>query len=127
MTSVRVYRSALFALTLLMPMLVSAQEIVEAASGLCEKVRTCAMAQIDKEDLTPELRQMMEPMLDNMCANMQSKVQEVAVGDDLYQPAVDCMQSMQALSCEDMQDPARMQTAQCESYEKLARDTRGEN
>ena len=127
MMSVRVYRSALLSLMLLMPMTVGAQEIVEAATGLCEKVRSCAMAQIAEEDLTPELRQMMEPMLDNMCANMQSKVQEVAVGNDLYQPAVDCMQSMQALSCEDMQDPARMQTAQCESYEKLARDTRGEN
>jgi len=122
MTSVRVYRSALVALTLLMPITLGAQEIVEAASGLCEKVRTCAMAQIDKEDLTPELRQMMEPMLDSMCANMQSKVQEVKVGNALHQPAVDCMRSMQALSCEDMQDPARMQTAQCESYEKLARE-----
>ena len=126
MMSVRIYRSAAFALTLLMPMMVGAEEIVEAASGLCEKVRSCAMAQIDKEDLTPELRQMMEPMLDNMCDNMQSKVQEVEVGNALYQPAVDCMRSMEALSCEDMQDPSRMQTPQCESYEKLARETNDE-
>ena len=102
-----------------------ADDITSAASGLCEKVRSCAMAQVAEEDLTPELRQMMEPMLDSMCANMQEKVQEVPTGHPLYQPAIDCMRSMEALSCEDMQSADNLQTPACEEYEKLAREHGG--
>lgn len=117
----------LLVLSLFIPALASADDITSAAKDLCEKVRSCAMSQVAEEDLTPELRQMMEPMLDNMCANMQSKVQEVATGHPLYQPSIACMRSMEALSCEDMQDPARMQTPECEAYEKLARETAAES
>lgn len=104
-----------------------ADDITSAARDLCEKVRSCAISQVAEEDLTPELRQMMEPMLDNMCANMQSKVQEVSTGHPLYQPSIACMRSMEALSCQDMQDQARMQTPECEAYEKLAREHAGDN
>lgn len=112
---------------LLAPALASADDIASAAQDLCEKVRSCAMAQVAEEDMTPELRQMMEPMLDNMCANMQSKVQEVNTGHPLYQPSIACMRSMAALSCEEMQDQAGMQTSECEAYEELARKYADQN
>ncbi len=120
-----IIRLAVF--SLFAPALAGADDITSAAKDLCEKVRSCAMAQVAEEDLTPELRQMMDPMLDNMCANMQSKVQEVATGHPLYQPSIACMRSMEALSCEEMQDPASMQTSECETYEKLAREAAGES
>ena len=97
-----------------------ADDMAEAAMELCEKVKGCAMAQIATEDLTPELRDMMQPMLDNMCANMQSKVEEVAVGHPHHAPALACMRSMQSLTCEMMQDPELVQTPECQAYEKLA-------
>lgn len=104
---------------------VSADEITDSALALCEKVKACSMAQINEEDLTPELRQMMEPMLENMCANMQSRVQAVPQGHALYDPAVACMDSMSTLSCEQMMDSEQALTPECSEYEKLARAEAG--
>ncbi len=103
----------------------SADEIADAALDLCEKVKACAMAGIAEEDLTDDTREMMQPMLDNMCANMQAKVQEVPRGHGLYGPAVACLRSMQALSCEEMQT-SQANTPACQEYEKLLRETYGE-
>ena len=114
-----------FLAILTLPMLsivVSADDITSAVSGLCEKVRSCAMSQVAEEDLTPEMRQMMQPMLDTMCDNMQSRVQEVSPGHPLYQPAVACMRSMEALSCEAMRSGENLQTKECEAYEELAKE-----
>jgi len=97
-----------------------ADTIEAAASDLCEHVRACAMAQVKEEDMTPEMRQMMEPMLDNMCANMQSKVQEVPMNHELYQPAVACMRSMTEVSCADFQNGDKLQTPPCDEYQRLA-------
>lgn len=97
-----------------------AEELTDAALGLCEKVKSCAMEQIAEEDLTPEMRQMMQPMLDNMCASMQSNFGEVPTGHDLYRPAIACMQSMEKLSCEQMQTIDQAPTPECQKYQELA-------
>jgi len=115
---------AMFSLTVAVA--AGADDIADAALGLCEKVKSCAMAQIAKEDLTPEVRQMMQPMLDNMCANMKSRVEAVPSGHPMYQSAVACMRSMEALSCEQMQSE-QANTAACQAYEKLAQQTYGDS
>jgi hypothetical protein len=100
----------------------AADELTDAAQGLCETVRTCVLEQAAQQDLTPEAREMMGPMLDNMCATMRSQVGEVPVGDGLYGPAVACLRSMHSLSCKEMQNPDRVATVQCKEYERLARE-----
>ena len=112
-------RLAMFLVGLLMAAPLAAEEFTDAAMGLCEKVKACAMQQMASEQLTPEVRQMMEPMLENMCANMQSNIGEVPTGHALYKPAIACMRSMEQLSCESMQDPASMQTPECEKYQDM--------
>jgi hypothetical protein len=99
-----------------------ADDLTDAAQGLCDSIRTCALESISKEDLTPEVLDMMGPMLDNMCANMRSKVQEVPMGDGLYEPAVGCMRSLESLTCEQMQSPDQAATPECKEYERLARE-----
>lgn len=99
---------------------VAADELRDAVQGLCDSVRSCALEQIVKEELTPEMRDMMEPMLDNMCATMKENVQEVAPGHPLYDPAVACIRSLESLTCDEMQNPGRDSTPECEIYEKLA-------
>jgi hypothetical protein len=105
---------------------VQAEELVDAATALCETVKTCSMAQVAKEDLTPEMQQMMEPMLENMCTAMRSGVQDVPTGHGLYEPAVACMRSMAALTCEQLQDEQQVETDACKEYEKLAKEVAGE-
>ena len=99
---------------------VSANEIEQAATELCEKVKACSMAHIAEADLTPEVRQMMEPMLKNMCDTMRAGVAEVPVDHQLYQPSVDCMRSMAGLSCQDFEDEQKLQTPASENYQRLA-------
>jgi hypothetical protein len=109
-----------FILGLVVTLPAHSDDLTTAAMELCEKVKSCAMTQVAEEDLTPEVRQMMEPMLDNMCADMRNTMGEVPAGHPLYQPALACMRSMEDLSCEMMQDPQGMETPECKAYEKLA-------
>lgn len=101
---------------------VGADDLTDAAQGLCDSIRSCALESMSKEDLTPEVLEMMGPMLDNMCANMRSKVQAVPVGHGLYEPAVGCMRSLESLTCEQMQNPDLAATPECKEYERLARE-----
>lgn len=100
-----------------------ADELADASVTLCEKVKSCALAQVAEEDLTPQARQMMQPMLDNMCLQVQGAVGNVPAGHPLYAPAVACMQSLHALSCEAMQSAGEAITPACEAFEKLARES----
>ena len=100
----------------------SADELTDAAQGLCETVKSCALEQMAQEDLTPEQREAMAPMLENMCATMRDQVKEVPVGNGLYGPAVGCLRSMESLTCPQMQDQDRVATPECSEYERLARE-----
>lgn len=118
-------RPAILSVGLLLAAPTVAEDFTAAAIGLCEKVKSCAMQQIASEELTPEVRQMMQPVLDNMCADMQASIGEVPTGHPLYQPAIACMRSMEQLSCERMQDSSGMQTPECDRYRQLAEQQGG--
>lgn len=98
----------------------TADEYSGATLALCEKVKSCALEQMGQQEITPEVRQMMQPMLDNMCSQMAVEVEEVASGHALYKPALACMKSMAALSCADMQSQDGPHTEACKEYEALA-------
>ncbi len=100
---------------------VAADEMADAALELCEKVKACSMAQIDKEDLTPEIEAMMKPMLDGMCANMQSRVAVVDTSHPMYDVSLSCMSSMSELTCDQMMNENQVVTPECEEYEAAAR------
>ncbi|MEP5568669.1 MAG: hypothetical protein ABJN62_12590 [Halioglobus sp.] len=98
----------------------TAGDLEDAATELCEKVKHCSMAQISEADLTPEVRQMMEPMLQNMCATMRAGVQQVPSGHPLHDPALECMRSMAALSCDEFQEEGKVDTPACKEYQEVA-------
>jgi hypothetical protein len=126
MSKLSLHITSLGVIATLVSFSVRADDLASAALDLCEKVKSCAMAQMAEEDLTPEMRQMMQPMLDNMCAKMQGKVEAVPAGHAMHAPAVACMRSMEALSCEAMQGE-QVRTPECEAYQKLARETYGDS
>jgi len=101
----------------------SAESIADAAQDLCEMVKECSLAQIKKEDLTPELLQMMEPMLENMCANMRNQVQEVPDNHALYGKSIACMRSMEAVGCAGMENPAGFDTPACQEFQQLVSES----
>ena len=97
-----------------------ADDYKDASLALCEKVKACALVQMDSQDITPEVRQMMQPMLDSMCTSMLASVPEVAQDHPMYEPAIACMKSLDGLSCEEMQGEAGAKTAACMEYEEMA-------
>ena len=108
-------------IALLVTPLTWGDEMTAAAEMFCEKVKVCAMAQMAEEDMTPEVRGMMEPILNNMCSNIQSRVLgEVPEGSPLYGPAISCMRSMESLTCAQIQDFASSETAECKSFREKA-------
>lgn len=115
-------RTALITMALLAVAVLPARadNLEQASQELCEKVKACALAQMSEEDLTPETRQMMQPMLDNLCANIRDQISQVPAGHPHYAPALACMRSMEALSCDDMANSGRLHTPECEQYRQLA-------
>jgi hypothetical protein len=99
---------------------VAADSLESAANDLCEKVKACSLAELNEQDLTPEMKAMMEPMLENMCAAMRQGIQEVPVEHQMYAPAVACMRSMASLSCADFQDDSKVETRECITYREMA-------
>ncbi len=97
-----------------------ADEFVDASMQLCEKVKTCTLESMNVEEVTPEIRDMVMPMVENMCASMRRNYQEVPTGHALYKPALACMRSLSALSCEEI-GRNRTQTDECKKYEAQAK------
>ena len=117
--------SSLFFISLLISSPVRADDLADAALSMCEKMKACAIAQIPEKDLTPEVLQIMQPMLDKMCAKMRSAVENAPSENPLYASALACIRSMEALSCEMIQDTQGKKTSECEAAEKLQRGTYG--
>ena len=102
----------------LLPALALGEDYGAQTLALCEKVKACAMEQMNEQDLTPEMRQMMEPMVANMCANVGSHVQDVPTDHSLYQPAMECLESLNRLDCQTLLTMQGSPTAECKAYEQ---------
>ena len=100
----------------------AADELTDAAQGLCDTVKSCVLEQVATQDLTAEMREMMAPMLENMCSKMRSQVKEVPVDHGLYKPAVGCMRSLESLTCDQLQSGEQASTPECTEYERLAQE-----
>ena len=98
-----------------------ADDLTDAAEGLCDTIRTCALEAVAGQDLTDELRQKMDPILENNCAQMRSRVQVVPADDKLFQPAVRCLRSMESLSCPQLHNAGAIKTPECAEYDRLAK------
>jgi len=107
--------------TLLAVLPASAANFKQASMALCEKVKSCAMAKMDQKEMTPQMRQMLEPMFETMCESARNYVDEVATGHEMYPVAVACMNSMSNLSCEQMETLDQNATPECAKYEAMAK------
>ncbi len=113
----------IFALSLLPFAATQADDLADAANDLCEKVKSCAMAQMSTQELTPEMKQMMEPMLKNMCVQMRENFVSAPTGHPVYKPAVACMRSVEQLNCNELQSKLDMKTEECKEYEKIVEES----
>jgi hypothetical protein len=100
----------------------SADELTDAAECLCDAIKACALEAVGGEDLSDELRQQMDPVLEKNCAEMRSRVQAVPANHKLYQPAVGCLRSMTSLSCPQLHNASGLKTPECAEYDRLVKE-----
>lgn len=102
------------------------ERFVDASNSMCQKVKSCALESMQKEeDLTPQMRAMMEGMLEGMCTNIKEYA-DVGKSHSLLKPAAQCLESMSALSCGAFESDAMAETKECREFEqKRARYEKG--
>jgi hypothetical protein len=115
-------RNVLLILLLLAASQAHSDELTDAAQSLCKNVQGCAVKQFSQQEMTPEMRAMMRPMLDNMCANVQKKIGEVPPGEFMRMKAVACMRSMATLPCDALQAKSRVETPECEAFDTAGKE-----
>ena len=91
-----------------------------AGQKLCEKAKQCTYEQMDGENLNPQMRKMVEGMLENVCQRMM-QVAEPAGFEELVEPATACLESMQSMSCAEFEDQSEP-TQACKEYEEIAKE-----
>ena len=102
----------------------SAQTLEQASDALCEHMKQCIFAGMAGEQMTPEMEQMMKPMLDNVCSSMRAgftQAGQAQKSHKLYKPATQCMASMTKLSCQEIENMESKSTAECAEYEHLSK------
>jgi hypothetical protein len=98
----------------------TADELTDAATELCDAIKTCALEAVAGANLSAEVRQMIEPVLQSNCAAITNQVVSVPASNPLYQSAVGCMRSMASLGCPNLQNASQFKTAECAEYDKAA-------
>lgn len=97
-------------------------EFANAASDLCETIKSCALDQMGASQMTPEMKQAMGPMLDGMCKGILASVGSFPADHKLYKPATACMRSMEKQGCALVNSGGKSgETPECKEYETLAK------
>ncbi|HAT85979.1 hypothetical protein [Cohaesibacter gelatinilyticus] len=93
-----------------------------AYAGFCEKMKSCAMAEINKvQGMNEAMKTQATMMIEGMCANVRQDFTSITQHPALEPAAVDCLNSMAALSCEDLSGHQGAQTTpQCTALQTKA-------
>ncbi len=95
---------------------VSAVGLEAETKQFCAKIKTCTLAQIQTEQVPPEMEAMLTPMIDKMCQEMMASVAEADTQKGAEAEAAACMTSMTALSCDAIMS-GKAETTECQALE----------
>ncbi|PIE39524.1 MAG: hypothetical protein CSA53_01060 [Gammaproteobacteria bacterium] len=101
-----------------------ADELSVLSSNLCEKMKACALEEMQSEGMDVSMRAMIQPMLDNMCVSMAQYTAAVAQHSDLRGPATACLKSLQGFTCADFKRGQQGSTPECREFEEKANAAR---
>jgi len=88
----------LVSLTLLLSQTVQA-DLVKEGKALCEKIKSCAVAEIDKQQISPDERAAILNVFDTQCIASVQKYEKDVGAAGLEGKAHACLDSLQAQSC----------------------------
>jgi hypothetical protein len=94
----------------------SAAGIEAKSKQFCEKIKTCTLAQMEGQDIPPEMEEMLTPLIDKMCTEMMASVDTSNSDKSLEEEGIACMDSMTALSCDALMS-GKAETKECAALE----------
>lgn len=91
-----------------------ASDYQDSYDRLCNKMKSCAMSQMeDAEGMTEDMKAMVMNSLNSMCKSIEVGFGTALVYQDLLSSAAQCMDSMAEQSCESLQGSDGDKTPQC--------------
>jgi hypothetical protein len=99
----------------------NADEFTEGVQKLCDKMKQCAMESLKGQEIPPEMKGMIEQQLDQSCVSLEQNYAAALQNEELYQPAIACMNSLLSKSCEEIQQSGTNQTGACKELEAKAK------
>ncbi len=101
--------------------IVSADAIDQQSLQLCEKIKSCALAELEGQDMSADMKSMVLSSMDGMCQAMATEFSNDSIKqyEGLRQQAKACMASLSSLSCPQLMDGAT-DTPECVALEKSA-------
>ncbi len=99
----------------------SKSEFNEVSDALCGKMKECAFgAMQEKNNISPDMKAMVEKMLDDTCKSMKDAYSPAMESHELYEPAVACIRSLSVMSCGAMKTMNRESpTPECKTFREL--------
>ena len=98
---------------------VQAGSLEDSYHRMCEKMQSCALKSIAERDLAPEMRAMILQSMEGACMTIQQQFSGVTNAHPFYDSASACLNSMAALSCDEMERQGEQTTPECARYEKM--------
>ncbi|ODN70044.1 hypothetical protein [Methylobrevis pamukkalensis] len=99
----------------------AAEDLAEATSQLCAKVKGCVSAEIaTATDMSDAQKAEATRSLDTMCAAIEQSFSIATRQHRLNDPALACVRSMNALDCAELMGVDGPMTVDCETFQGLA-------
>jgi len=97
-------------------------DLKKHGEALCSKIKSCALVEINKQNLPQEGKDAIISIFDTQCVNSVRKY-EVDLGNaGLQEKAKKCLVSLQAQNCDTLMNAAEpVSTPQCDDFETLAK------
>ena len=98
----------------------NATGLSDATTTVCDKVKLCGTAQLERQQLSPDLEAMLTLMVNGMCEAIVAPYVSQAINAGLEQKAVACLETLDAMSCDQLLDGGGNESKACQELEKAA-------
>lgn len=100
---------------------VLADEMTRAIEQMCTKTKVCMQERFGGSDqVSPEMKAMIMQQMGMACDYMAAQYAAAPKGHPIYQPALQCLKSMAAMSCDELDAIDDNPTPECERYEEMS-------
>jgi len=111
----------LISLTLLLSQTVQA-DLVKEGAALCSKIKSCAVSEIDQQQISPDEKEAILNLFDTQCVESVKKYEKDVGAAGLEGKAHACLDSLQAQTCETLtQGTGPITTPSCTDFENSAK------